>query len=125
MFQHTLYSTRHDHDSPEDDYQRRLTSQPSVLQTFLIPPIWQNTGLAAAFHQCPDLQSCFVASHMEIQQITHGNQANARLNLENSSLKTCPKPSGQGFRPPQNQNACLNLENSFSKNVPQTIRARV
>ena len=64
MFQHTLYSTRHDHDSPEDDYQRRLTSQPSVLQTFLIPPIWQNTGLAAAFHQCPDPQSCFVASHI-------------------------------------------------------------
>merc|ERR1712141_732129 len=28
------------------------------------------------------------------------NQANARLNLENSSLKECPKPSGQGFRPP-------------------------
>merc|ERR1712110_951339 len=31
------------------------------------------------------------------------NQANAPLNLENSSLKKCPKPSGQGFRPPQNQ----------------------
>ena len=29
------------------------------------------------------------------------NQANARLNLENSSLKKCPKPSGQGFRPPK------------------------
>ena len=28
------------------------------------------------------------------------NQANAPLNLENSSLKKCPKPSGQGFRPP-------------------------
>ena len=28
------------------------------------------------------------------------NQANAHLNLENSSLKKCPKPSGQGFRPP-------------------------
>ena len=28
------------------------------------------------------------------------NQANARLNLVNSSLKKCPKPSGQGFRPP-------------------------
>ena len=27
------------------------------------------------------------------------NQANAPLNLENSSLKKCPKPSGQGFRP--------------------------
>ena len=28
------------------------------------------------------------------------NQANAHLNLENSSLKKCPKPTGQGFRPP-------------------------
>ena len=28
------------------------------------------------------------------------HQANARLNLENSCLKKCPKPSGQGLRPP-------------------------
>ena len=33
------------------------------------------------------------------------------------SLNKCPKPSGQGFRPPQNQaNAHLNLENSSLKN---------
>ena len=32
------------------------------------------------------------------------------------SLNKCPKPSGQGFRPPQNQaNAPLNLENSSLK----------
>ena len=34
------------------------------------------------------------------------NQANARLNLENSSLKKCPKPSGQGFRPPPPNGQC-------------------
>ena len=28
------------------------------------------------------------------------NQANAHLFLANSSLKKCPKPSGQGLRPP-------------------------
>ena len=28
------------------------------------------------------------------------NHGNVHLNLENSSLKKCPKPSGQGFRPP-------------------------
>ena len=36
------------------------------------------------------------------------NQANARLNLENSSLKKCPKPSGQGFRPPPPNGQCPN-----------------
>ena len=41
------------------------------------------------------------------------------------SLNKCPKPSGQGFRPPQNQaNARLNLENSSLKSAPN-IRARV
>ena len=34
------------------------------------------------------------------------NQANAHLNLENSSLKKCPKPSGQGFRPPPPNGQC-------------------
>ena len=28
------------------------------------------------------------------------NQGNAHLNLENSSVKKCPKSFGQGFRPP-------------------------
>ena len=37
------------------------------------------------------------------------NQANARLNLEKSSLKKCPKPSGQGFRPPQTGNAQIEV----------------
>ena len=36
------------------------------------------------------------------------NQANAHLNLENSSLKKCPKPSGQGFRPPPPNGQCPN-----------------
>ena len=36
------------------------------------------------------------------------NQANARLNLENSSLKKCPKPSGQGFRLPPPNGQCPN-----------------
>ena len=46
------------------------------------------------------------------------NQANARLNLENSSLKKCPKPSGQGFRPPpQTGNAQIEVETSW-KGLP-------
>ena len=36
------------------------------------------------------------------------NQGNAHLNLENSSLKKCPKPSGQGFRPPLPNGQCPN-----------------
>ena len=41
------------------------------------------------------------------------NQANAHLNLENSSLKKCPKPSGQGLRPPpQTGNAHMGVETS-------------
>merc|ERR1712020_66919 len=37
-----------------------------------------------------------------------------------SSLNKCPKPSGQGFRPPHNQaNARLNLENSSLKKCPK------
>ena len=36
------------------------------------------------------------------------NQGNAHLNLENSSLKKCPKPSGQGFRPPPPYGQCPN-----------------
>merc|ERR1712016_219435 len=38
------------------------------------------------------------------------NQANARLNLENSSLKKCLKPSGQGFRPPPPQTGNAQIE---------------
>ena len=46
------------------------------------------------------------------------NQANAPLNLENSSLKKCPKPSGQGFRPPpQTGNAQIEGETSW-KGLP-------
>ena len=51
------------------------------------------------------------------------NQANAHLNLENSSLKKCPKPSGQGFRPPpQTGNAHMEVVTSW-KGLPlrQTI----
>ena len=36
------------------------------------------------------------------------HQANARLNLENSSIKKCPKPSGQGFRPSPPNGQCPN-----------------
>ena len=36
------------------------------------------------------------------------NQSNARLNLVNSSLKKCPKPSGQGLRPPPPYRQCPN-----------------
>ena len=36
------------------------------------------------------------------------NQANAHLNLENSSLKKCPKPSGQALRPPPPCGQCPN-----------------
>ena len=32
--------------------------------------------------------------------LTPQNQANAHLNLDNSPLNKCPKPSWQGFRPP-------------------------
>ena len=38
------------------------------------------------------------------------------------SLHKCPKPSWQGFRPPQNQ---ANAHLIFSKKVPQAIQARV
>ena len=43
------------------------------------------------------------------------NQANARLNLENSSLKKCPKPSGQGFRPPPPNGQCPNRGGALLK----------
>ena len=43
------------------------------------------------------------------------NQANARLNLENSSLKKCPKPSGQGFRPPPPNGQCPNRGGTLLK----------
>ena len=36
------------------------------------------------------------------------NQANAHLILANSSLKKCPKPSGQGSRPPPPYGQCPN-----------------
>ena len=38
----------------------------------------------------------------------HQNQANARLNLENLSLKKCPKPARQAFRPPAPNGQCPN-----------------
>ena len=36
-------------------------------------------------------------------------QGNARLNLDNSSLNKCPKPSGQAFRPTHSNGQCPNV----------------
>ena len=46
------------------------------------------------------------------------NQANAPLNLENSSLKKCPKPSGQGFRPPPQMDNAQIKRAPFLKVLP-------
>ena len=51
------------------------------------------------------------------------NQANARLNLENSSLKKCPKPSGQGFRPPPPNGQCPNRGGDLLKGASLTPSA--
>ena len=48
------------------------------------------------------------------------NQANAHLNLENSSLKKCPKPSGQGFRPPPPYGQCPNRGDANFKGASLT-----
>ena len=52
------------------------------------------------------------------------HQANARLNLENSSIKKCPKPSGQGFRPPPPNGQCPNRGGDILKGASLTSEAR-
>ena len=50
------------------------------------------------------------------------NQANAHLILANSSLKKCPKPSGQGSRPPPPLRAMPKcLRHEFEDGFPKQV----
>ena len=53
-------------------------------------------------------QHCASAPNHPHKGLDPQNQGNAHLNLENSSLKKCPKPFGQGFRPTHPYGQCPN-----------------
>ena len=78
------------------------------LNTSLLRKLWQPWLLGK-----PHWNSCCAPNHPGKGLDPPSNQANAHLILANSSLKKCPKPSGQGSRPPpygQCPNACgMNL----------------
>ena len=65
------------------------------LNTSLLRKLWQPWLLGK-----PHWNSCCAPNHPGKGLDPPSNQANAHLILANSSLKKCPKPSGQGSRPP-------------------------
>ena len=87
------------------------------LNTSLLRKLWQPWLLGK-----PHWNSCCAPNHPGKGLDPPSNQANAHLILANSSLKKCPKPSGQGLRPPpsygQCPNApCMNLRGGFPYNM--------
>ena len=73
------------------------------LNTSLLRKLWQPWLLGK-----PHWNSCCAPNHPGKGLDPPSNQANAHLILANSSLKKCPKPSGQGLRPPPPYGQCPN-----------------
>ena len=109
------------------------------------PPLHSN-GHSGALYFRTDLSKCHLNFNFHcISAPNHPgkgsdppNQANAPLNMDNSSQNKCPKPFGQGSRPPPPFGQCPNRPGIFltgasltplikllSKKVPQTLWARV
>ena len=74
----------------------------------------EGRGVRSLFGQCPNRPSVFF-SGASLSAPNHPgkgsdlpNQANAPLNMDNSSQNKCPKPFGQGSRPPPLFGQCPN-----------------
>ena len=86
------------------------------LNTSLLRKLWQPWLLGK-----PHWNSCCAPNHPGKGLDPPSNQANAHLILANSSLKKCPKPSGQGFRPTHPYGQCPNRGDAKFKGASLTL----
>ena len=86
------------------------------LNTSLLRKLWQPWLLGK-----PHWNSCCAPNHPGKGLDPPSNQANAHLILANSSLKKCPKPSGQGSRPTHPYGQCPNAPSMNLRGASLTV----
>ena len=87
-----------------------------IAQIAIAPPPLHSNGHSGALYFRTDLSKCHLNFNFHCTSAPNHpgkgsdppNQANAPLNMDNSSQNKCPKPFGQGSRPPPPFGQCLN-----------------
>ena len=96
------------------------------------PPPLHSNGHSGALYFWTDLSKCHLNFNFHcISAPNHPgkgsdppNQANAPLNMDNSSQNKCPKPFGQGSRPPPPFGQCPNRPDIFQTGASLSVTRR-